>query len=76
MEPEACAAAVAGLQPDHMPSIPTGPDVKWRYMWRVRPRPAETQYAELNADPVIPKVGRGQILAIGASSVTNCLASK
>lgn len=31
-------------------------DVKWRFMWRVGPRPAETKYAELNADPVIPRV--------------------
>ena len=37
-------------------TIPTGPDVKWRYMWRVGPRPADTRFTELNSEPVIPKV--------------------
>lgn len=42
-------------QPEgHRATLPTGPDLKWRYFWRVGPRPASTQYAELNADPVIP----------------------
>jgi hypothetical protein len=31
-------------------------DVKWRYMWRVGPRPQSTQYAELNSEPVVPQV--------------------
>lgn len=26
------------------PSTPTGPDPKWRYMWRVGPRPLNTRF--------------------------------
>lgn len=26
------------------PSTPTGPDPKWRYMWRVGPRPSNTRF--------------------------------
>ncbi|KAJ3694661.1 hypothetical protein LUZ60_000038 [Juncus effusus] len=37
------------------PSTPTGPDPKWRYMWRVGPRPTNTGFKELNAEPVIPE---------------------
>eukprot|EP00775_Hariotina_reticulata_P010695 gene10695-10852_t len=54
-EPEGCQQQLQQLAPDAQPVLPTGPDVKWRFMWRVGPRPAETQYAELNADPVIPR---------------------
>ncbi|KAL3815052.1 hypothetical protein ACJIZ3_016320 [Penstemon smallii] len=34
---------------------PTGADPKWRYMWRVGPRPPNTHFKELNAEPVIPE---------------------
>eukprot|EP00879_Flechtneria_rotunda_P021970 GHRR01023170.1.p1 GENE.GHRR01023170.1~~GHRR01023170.1.p1 ORF type:complete len:229 (+),score=50.13 GHRR01023170.1:213-899(+) len=44
------------LEPDQQPTLPTGADVKWRYMWRVGLRPQHTQYAELNAEPVVPQV--------------------
>ncbi|GMH18999.1 hypothetical protein Nepgr_020840 [Nepenthes gracilis] len=37
------------------PAIPKGPDPKWRYMWRVGPRPLETRFKELNSEPVIPE---------------------
>ncbi|ERN11686.1 uncharacterized protein LOC18439887 isoform X1 [Amborella trichopoda] len=37
------------------PSIPMGPDPKWRYMWRVGPRPPSTHFQELNSEPVIPE---------------------
>lgn len=36
-------------------TTPMGPDLKWRYMWRVGPRPKDTRFPELNAAPVIPK---------------------
>lgn len=26
------------------PSLPKGPDCKWRYMWRVGPRPSNTRF--------------------------------
>lgn len=32
-----------------------GADPKWRFMARIGPRPAATQYAELNAAPVNPE---------------------
>ncbi|XP_073024795.1 uncharacterized protein [Primulina eburnea] len=39
---------------EFQPSAPTGPDPKWRYMWRVGPRPSVTRFKELNSKPVIP----------------------
>lgn len=42
--------------PEHArPIIPAGPDRKWRYMWRIGPRPSTTRFQELNAEPVIPE---------------------
>lgn len=43
------------LAEDSRPLIPTGPDRKWRYMWRIGPRPAHTRFKELNAERVIPE---------------------
>ncbi|KAL2932429.1 Transcription termination factor Rho 2 [Bienertia sinuspersici] len=40
---------------EFQPITPTGPDPKWRYMWRIGPRPANTHFKELNAEPVIPE---------------------
>ncbi|VVA20408.1 PREDICTED: Clavaminate synthase [Prunus dulcis] len=40
---------------EFQPSIPKGADRKWRYMWRVGPRPSETRFQELNAEPVVPE---------------------
>lgn len=40
---------------ESQPSIPMGPDPKWRYMWRVGPRPSNTRFQELNSEPVIPE---------------------
>ena len=42
---------------EHRATMPRGPDPKWRFFWRVGPRPpaGSTRYAELNAAPVIPK---------------------
>lgn len=33
---------------------PDPSDPKWRFMWRIGPRPITTAFAELNAEPVIP----------------------
>ena len=30
-------------------------DQKWRFFWRIGPRPKVTQFASLNMDPVIPR---------------------
>ncbi|EXB93783.1 hypothetical protein L484_010922 [Morus notabilis] len=40
---------------ENRPSPPKGPDCKWRYMWRVGPRPINTRFKELNAEPVVPE---------------------
>ncbi|WCJ18974.1 2-oxoglutarate (2OG) and Fe(II)-dependent oxygenase superfamily protein [Euphorbia peplus] len=40
---------------EFQPSAPKGPDPKWRYMWRVGPRPSNTHFKELNSEPVIPE---------------------
>ena len=39
------------------PLTPSPPpfDQKWRFFWRVGPRPATTQFSSLNMEPVIPK---------------------
>ena len=29
---------------DVRPVVPTGPDRKWRYMWRIGPRPQKTRF--------------------------------
>lgn len=29
---------------ESQPSFPIGPDPKWRYMWRVGPRPSNTRF--------------------------------
>ena len=46
--------AIAALAEEDKPSMPTGPDPKWRYFWRLGERPTATRFQELNADPVIP----------------------
>ena len=48
------AAAVASLPPAARPTWPAGADPKWRFFWRVGPRPPATAFPELNADPVVP----------------------
>ncbi|XP_043693593.1 uncharacterized protein LOC122644058 [Telopea speciosissima] len=40
---------------ESQPATPVGPDPKWRYMWRVGPRPSNTRFKELNSEPVIPE---------------------
>ncbi|CAI5953144.1 unnamed protein product [Closterium sp. NIES-65] len=41
---EAVKARMAQLPADSRPHAPSGPDCKWRFMWRVGPRPARTRY--------------------------------
>ena len=58
----AMQAAAATLAEGHRPTMPSGPDPKWRYFWRVGERPPaqgcsgehEEEFAELNAAPVVP----------------------
>jgi len=41
-------------------SIAAATDVKWRFFWRIGSRPQQTDYPELNAEPVVPQVRRQQ----------------
>lgn len=42
------------LAPENRPTSPQTADVKWRFLWRVGPRPTHTRFEELNAEPVVP----------------------
>lgn len=54
----ACLETIEQQLPGHKATVPTGADPKWRFFWRLGPRPAQTKFAELNAEPVIPQGGR------------------
>eukprot|EP00276_Gloeochaete_wittrockiana_P006547 CAMPEP_0184645618 /NCGR_PEP_ID=MMETSP0308-20130426/2129_1 /TAXON_ID=38269 /ORGANISM="Gloeochaete witrockiana, Strain SAG 46.84" /LENGTH=344 /DNA_ID=CAMNT_0027074809 /DNA_START=73 /DNA_END=1107 /DNA_ORIENTATION=- len=47
-------AFIATLSLDNRPHPSPGADPKWRFFWRIGPRPAYTMYPELNAEQVIP----------------------
>lgn len=49
-----CITDVEKLTPENRPHFPTGPDVKWRYFWRIGARPVDTKFPEQNHNPVIP----------------------
>lgn len=49
-----CLRTIEQQLPGHRATVPPGADPKWRFFWRLGPRPAHTQFAELNAAPVIP----------------------
>ncbi|KAK9798152.1 hypothetical protein WJX73_010774 [Symbiochloris irregularis] len=53
MDP-AMQQAIAAQPTAHRATLPQGPDCKWRFMWRLGPRPAQTSYAELNSPAIIP----------------------
>ena len=53
------ASSVSQQPLEHRATLPTGPDPKWRYFWRIGDRPAETEFAELNAEPVVPAGEKG-----------------
>ena len=53
----ALQALIAAQAPQHRASplpAPDPADPKWRFMWRIGPRPTSTAFAELNASPVLP----------------------
>ena len=50
----ACLETIKDQAPGHRATVPTGPDPKWRFMWRLGPRPNVTDFQELNAAPVLP----------------------
>ncbi|GAX84440.1 hypothetical protein CEUSTIGMA_g11860.t1 [Chlamydomonas eustigma] len=46
--------SAACLKEGNRATLPTGPDPKWRFFWRIGERPKDEQFTELNAEPVIP----------------------
>ena len=54
MDP-ACLKEIEKQPEEHRAHVPKGADPKWRFMHRVGPRPAETKFKELNAEPVYPE---------------------
>lgn len=41
---------LSAMPKEFQPYAPTGPDPKWRYMWRVGPRPSETRFKVKSAE--------------------------
>jgi isopenicillin N synthase-like dioxygenase len=48
-------AEIKELSPENSAHVPTGPDPKWRFFWRIGDRPKTSKFPELNAPQVIPK---------------------
>jgi hypothetical protein len=56
MDPD-CAATVSQQPLEHRATLPTGPDPKWRYFWRLGSRNEGTAYEELNTEPNVLPAG-------------------
>ena len=53
---------VSRMPAEDRPVTPTLPDPKWRFFWRIGERPdeSETEFADLNAPPVVPSAFAGE----------------
>ena len=53
---------VANMPAEDRPVRPSLPDPKWRFFWRIgeRPNEGETEFADLNAPPVVPRAFAGE----------------
>ena len=53
---------VSRMPDDDQPVRPSLPDPKWRFFWRIGERPdeSETEFADLNAPPVVPRAFAGE----------------
>mmetsp|Transcript_60355 Transcript_60355/g.167096 ORF Transcript_60355/g.167096 Transcript_60355/m.167096 type:complete len:462 (+) Transcript_60355:43-1428(+) len=49
-----CIAEMDAMPEDHRPLRPKAADPKWRFFWRVGPRPLDSKFPDLNAAPVVP----------------------
>ncbi|RHZ62267.1 hypothetical protein Glove_341g29 [Diversispora epigaea] len=49
-----CQDIISRMPEESRPLISSGPDVKWRFFWRIGELPKETKFPQLNAEPVIP----------------------
>ena len=54
MDPN-CLETVRQQPPEHRATIPTGPDPKWRFFWRLSSDPSSEEYSAFQAEAVIPK---------------------
>eukprot|EP00419_Tripos_fusus_P024854 CAMPEP_0172708498 /NCGR_PEP_ID=MMETSP1074-20121228/51153_1 /TAXON_ID=2916 /ORGANISM="Ceratium fusus, Strain PA161109" /LENGTH=408 /DNA_ID=CAMNT_0013531483 /DNA_START=72 /DNA_END=1298 /DNA_ORIENTATION=+ len=50
-----CLEQIDTMPEEHRPEVPKVADPKWRFFWRVGPRPDNTKFADLNAPPVVPE---------------------
>ncbi|CAG8646992.1 4718_t:CDS:1 [Acaulospora colombiana] len=51
-----CLDMIAKMPEGSRPLPITGPDVKWRFFWRIGDRPKETEFPQLNSEPIIPEM--------------------
>lgn len=49
-----CIAETDAMLEDNRPLKPVVADPKWRFFWRVGPRPENSNFPDLNAAPVVP----------------------
>ena len=49
-----CLQTIDQMPAEHRPHKPTSPDPKWRFFWRIGPRPAKSAFPEQNLEPVVP----------------------
>ena len=59
---QAIQEQVSRMPDDDQPVWPSLPDPKWRFFWRIGERPdeSETEFADLNAPPVVPRAFAGE----------------
>lgn len=50
-----CLASIDAMPTVHRPHKPTKADPKWRFFWRVGPRPTTSDFPEQNLEPVRPQ---------------------
>ena len=51
----ACLERIEAMPEDQRPHKPTKADPKWRFFWRIGPRPEASSFPEQNLEPVCPK---------------------
>lgn len=49
-----CLAAIDAMPESDRPLTPKVADPKWRFFWRVGPRPDDSKFPDFNAPPVVP----------------------
>ena len=49
-----CLERIAAMPAEDRPHRPTKADPKWRFFWRIGPRPAKSAFPEQNLEPVVP----------------------